>query len=152
MILFIRTALDSADLSRNPALTRFQLRVDRPDDLNFVFPPLRETLSTISSPVFSEFILMLEGCPMELRFFQLLSGERAWGDGWGMVDKQLDGMVRVVGRDIRLIVQVGTGGGAWTPKLGKLVGEVFPLMNARGLVRVEVVTPKPRARGDKFIW
>jgi len=126
--------------------------VDRPDDLDLVLPPLHATLSTISSPVFSEFTLNLEGYSMETRLFQLISGPRAWGDGWGMVDRDLNDMVRVVGRDIRLVVQVEARGGAWTPMLGELMGAVFPLMNARGLVSVEVAKPKLRAKGERFIW
>ena len=139
-------ALDSADLSRNLALTKFQLRVDRPNDLNLVPSPLRETLSTISSPAFSEFVLRLEGCPMEIGFFRFFSAERTWGDEWGVVDRDLNDMVQANGKDIRLVVQVGAVGGVWTPKLGELVGGVFPLMNARGVVSVEVAKPKPRAK------
>jgi len=134
------------------ALARFQLRVDRPDDLNRILIPLRETLSTISSPAFSEFILKLEGCPMENRFLQLVSGEVAWGSKWELIDRVLNDMMCRIGRDVRLIIQVGAGGGVWTPRLGELVGGVFPLMNARGLTSVEIARPMIRARGDQFIW
>ena len=134
------------------ALTKFQLRVDRPDDLNHVLSSLRETLSTISSPAFSEFVLKLKGCPMKNLFFQLVSGEEAWGREWDLVDRDLDDMVRVTGRDIRLVLEVGAGGGVWTPRLWELMGDVFPLMNTRGLMSVEVAKPIVRARRDRFIW
>ena len=142
---------DSTDLSGNLALTRFQLRVDRPDDLNHFLSPLRETLSTISSPTFSEFVLKLEGRSMEVAFFQLVSGEVAWGHEWGLIDGDLDDMVRVTGRDIRLVLQVGAGCGVWITRLGELVGDVFPLMNARGLMSVEVEKPIVRAYGEVYI-
>ena len=77
---------------------------------------------------------------MEFTFFELISGERPWGDEWGMVDSDLNDMVHANGRDIRLVVQVGADCGVWTPNLGELMGDVFPLMNARGLVSVEVTT------------
>ena len=134
-------ATDSADLSRNLALKRFHLRVDRPDDLNYVLVPLCETLSTIPSPTFSEFALKLEGCSIEIHFFRLVSGDMAWGREWDLIDRQLDDMVRVAGRDIRLVLQVGAGGGVWTPRLVELVGGVFPLMHARGLMSVEAAKP-----------
>ena len=144
--------MDCADLSRSSALTRFQLRVDRPDDLSIVITLLRETLSTISSPVFSELVLKLEGCPMENHFLCFVSGEVVWGSEWGMIDRDLDDRVCLMGRDIRLVIQVGAGGGVWTPKLGEIVGDVFPLMSARGLVSVvQIAKMTIRARED-FIW
>ena len=45
--------LDTADLSQNLALARFEIRVD-PDDLTLVPPILHETLLKISSPTFSK--------------------------------------------------------------------------------------------------
>jgi len=125
-------------LSRNLALTRFEIRVDHPDDIDLVLSPLRNTLSTISSPAFSEFALNLESYPIGVYYFRLLSGERVWGEEWGLVDRDLNEMVYVMGRDIRLVVLLGAGGGDWSSKLGELVGSVFPLMNLRGLVSVEV--------------
>jgi len=140
-------------LSRNLALTKLQLHVDSPDDLDHVLSPLLETLSTISSPAFSEFVLKLEGCLMENRFLQLISGEATWGREWEPIDRHLDGVVRVTGRDIRLVLQVGAGGGVWTSRLGELVGDVFPLMYARGLMSVEVAKPIVRTGGERFtIW
>ena len=133
------SALVSADLSRNMALTRFELRVDQTHDLNLVLSPLRKTLSTISSPVFSEFILKIECCPSGIRFLDLLSGEVTQGDEWKTIDSDLNDMSRTNGRDIRLAIRVGVGDEIWSPALRALVGDVFPLMNARGLVDVEVV-------------
>jgi len=130
--------VDSVDLSRNLALTRFELRADRPDDLTLALPPLRKTLSTISSPTFSEFTLKLEGIPVGIRFFQLLPSDVVWRDGWGTIDRNLNDMVRAAGRDIWLVFQVEAGRGVWSPRLGGLYGTALPLMNARGLVSVRV--------------
>ena len=102
-----------------------------PDDLILALPTLRKTLSTISSPAFSEVTLKLEGCPMGIHFFQLLPHEGMWRDEWGLIDRDLDDMAHEIGRDIRLVVQVEAGGGVWSPTLGGLVGEVFPLMSER---------------------
>ncbi|KAF9650490.1 hypothetical protein BDM02DRAFT_3111993 [Thelephora ganbajun] len=145
-----RSLLDTADLSRNLALKRFEVRVD-PDDLTLIPPLLHDTLSTVSSPVFSEFILKLEGYPTENRFFHLLSSRVVWGDEWGIIDRDLSDMVRRIGRDIRLAVWVTHNGGVWSRELGEFVGGMFPLMNARGLVRVL----KPGIEfdeGERFIW
>ena len=132
------TAVDAVDLSGNLLLARFELRVKSPDDLTLALPSLRKTLLTISSPAFSEFTLKLEGIPMGIRFFQLLPGEVVWRDEWGMIDRDLNDMAQVVGREIRLVVQIEAAGGVWSPTLGGRVGDVFPLMNARGLVSVRV--------------
>lgn len=125
-------------MSQNLALIRFELHVGHPHDLTSVLSPLRKTLSSISSPVFSEFTLKLGSSPMKIRFFHLLSGEGALGDEWGLIDRDLHNMVHAVGRDIRLVFRVGAGGEVWSSRLGELVGDVFPLMKARGLVSVEV--------------
>ena len=138
------------DLSRNSVLTRFELRVD-PDDLSLVPSLLHETLPTISSPAFSEFTLKLEGCPAGARFFHLLSSKVVWGDGWGTIDRDLDDMVHAIGREVRLVIRVGAGGGVWSPELRGFVGGMFPLMNARGLVRVVVVEPTFQAEGERFV-
>ena len=131
-------ALDVVDLSRNLALTRFELRVDRIFDLTPILTLLRKTLPTILSPAFSEFTLKLEGCPMSIHFFQLLPEEGVWRDECGTIDRDLNNMVQVAGRDIRLVIQVEPAGGVWSPRLGGLAGSAFRLMNARGLVSVEV--------------
>lgn len=142
--------LDNADLGRNFALTRFELRVD-PEYLTLIPPLVHKTLETISSPAFSEFTLKLEGYPVENRFFHLLTSGVVWGNGWGTIDRILNDMVRTVGRDIRFVVRVGANGGVWSPELGRFVGDMFPLMNARGLVRVmNWVTVG--SEGDEFIW
>ena len=61
------------------------------------------------------------------------------GDEWGMIDRDLDYMAHMGGKDIQLVIQVGTGSEVWSPTLRRLVGDAFPLMNARGLVSVNVV-------------
>jgi hypothetical protein len=96
---------------------------------------LRETLSTISSPTFSEFTLKLEGCPRG--HFRLLSSQVVWGDEWGLIDRDLSEMVHTTGRDIRirLIVRLGMNG-VWSPALGGFMRDAFPLMKARRLVEV----------------
>jgi len=132
-------ALETADLSRNLALARFELHVGYPEDLIPVLSPLRKTLSTISSPAFSEFTLKFEYSETERRFLQFVSGEVVRGDEWGMIDRDLNDMGYRIGRDIQLVVQVGAGIEVWSPTRRTVVGDVFPLMNARGLVSVEVV-------------
>ena len=127
-------------MSRNLALVRFELRVD-PDDLTLIPPLLHETLPTILSPAFLEFVLKLESCPAEGRFFHLLSSKAVWGDEWGVIDSDLNEMVHAIGRDVRLVVRVGTGGGVWFPEFRMFVRDTFPLMSARGLVRVEIEKP-----------
>jgi len=134
------------------ALTRFELRVDRTEDLSLVLSPLRKTLSTISSPGFSKFILKLGYCPKAVCFLQLLSGEVAWGDEWGMIDRDLNDMARAIGRDIRLVIRVGVGDEVWSPTLRALIGDVFPLMKARGLVDVEVVKSVHTESGESGSW
>ena len=76
---------------------------------------------------------------MGIHFFQLLPNEGMWRDEWGLIDRDLNDMAHEIGRDIRLVVQVEAGGGVLSPTLGGLVGDVFPLMSARGSVSVEVV-------------
>ena len=75
--------LDTADLSRNATLARFDSNsgVD-PDDLALVPSPLHEILSTISSPAFSEFTLTLECYPIEFIFIGLLFNKAARGGEW----------------------------------------------------------------------
>ena len=146
---FHSLVLDATDLSQNFALTRFELRVD-PDDLMLVPPLLHETLSTISSPVFSEFTLKLEDYLVEDHFFYLLSREALWGDEWGIVDRDLNDMVQVAGKDIRFVVQVGAHGGVWLRELRGFMGVMFPLMSARGLVGV--VKSTFQAEDERFIW
>ena len=75
---------------------------------------------------------------MGLRFFLR---REVWWDRWEMIDRDLDQMVHVAGRDIRLVVQVDAGDGLRSPRIRALVGDMFPLMNRRGLVSVEVVKP-----------
>ena len=131
-------APDAVDLSRNLALSRLQLRVNHTYDLALALSALRKTLSTISSPVFSEFTLKLDGIPVAIHFFQILLDNEMWRDECGLIDRHLNEMVHVVGRDIRLVVQV-EGSGVWSPTLGGLAGDTFPVMNARGLVSVKAV-------------
>ena len=141
--------LDTEDLSRNLSLARFELRVD-PDELNLIPPFLHETLSTISSPVFSELALRLEGSLIPYCFLHSLSIKVVWGDEWGMIDKYLNDMVHATGRDIKFVVQVGKNGGVRGRELRGFVGSMFPLMNARGLVRV--LAPSSLREGERFIW
>ena len=140
--------LDTADLSQNLALTRFEIRVD-PDDLTLVAPILHETLLTISSPTFSEFTLKLEGLPTDHRFLYELSINAVWGDDWWVIDRDLNDMVRKTGREIKFVVQVGINGGVWGFELEEFVGDMFPLMNARGLVRVPLLSAV--REGERFI-
>ena len=123
-----------------------------PDDLSLIPSLLHETLPTISSPAFSEFVLKLEGYPVGARFFHLLSSKTVWGGGWRVIDRDLNDMVHAIRRGVRLVIRVGAGGGVWTPELRGFVGRVFPLMNARGLVKVEVVKPTFQlVEGERFI-
>ena len=143
-------ALDIADLSGNSVLARFKLRVDL-EDLTRIPSLLHKTLSTISSPAFSEFTLKLESSPTESRFFHLLSSKAVWGVGWGVIDRDLNKIARAIGRDIRLVVRVGMDGGVWSPEFRQFVRGMFPLMGARGLVEVEVVKPTFKVEGGQFI-
>lgn len=136
------------DFSRSLALKRFELRAD-PDDLPFIPYRLRQTLSTITSPVFSEFTLKLEGLIILHRTFRLLANRTVWEGGWDFIDSALNDMVDEIGGDIRLVVQVAANGGVWSPELEGIMGEVFPLMGERGLVRV--VAPG-FDEGERFIW
>ena len=138
------------DLSRNSALTTLELRLVYPRDLVQDPPRLRKTLSTISSPAFSEFTLRFEGDLSESRLLRTVTGEAVWGDQWGGIDGKLDDMIHVIGRNIRLVIQIGECGGAWVPSLRALVEAAFPLLNARGLVSVEVV--KFSAETDRIVW
>ena len=122
-----------------------------PDDLTLVPPLLHETLSTILSPAFCEFTLKLESDLTEGRFFHLLSSKAVWGDGWGVIDRDLDEMVRAIGRDVRLVVRVGTTGGVWSPEFRGFVGDTFPLMKARGSVKVEVDKSTFQGGSGRFI-
>ena len=110
------SVLETADLSQNLALTRFEARVD-PDDLALIPPLLHETLLTIASPAFSEFVLKLEGLPVNHRFFYQLSVGAVWGDDWWIIDRDLNNMVTAAGRDIKFVVQVGVFGGVWGSEL-----------------------------------
>lgn len=152
--------LDAVSLSRNQALVRFEQRVEHPKDLTHALSAVRETLSTISSPVFSELTFKLEGFPMETHFFLLLCGDIVWEEGWGMVDRDLDDMVHSTGRDIRLVVQLGeipgTGGRSSTLReieggitLRGFGGHMFPLMNARGLVEERTGGPMLPNSGER---
>lgn len=142
--------LETVDLSRNLALVQFELRVD-PEDLTLVPSLLHETLSTILSPAFSWFTLKLEGYPVAYHFFPDLSIRAVWGDGWQIIDKDLDDMVYATGRDIRFVVEVGTNGGVWSYRLQGFVEDMFPLMSARGLV--SVLGPGDREPGGvQYIW
>jgi len=58
-----------------------------------------------------------------------------------VIDRDLNDMIHAIGRHIGLIIRVGASSGVWFPELRVFVGRVFPLMNARGLVKVEVVEP-----------
>lgn len=130
--------LDPVDLSRNLALTTFELCVNYPSDLIPALSPLRKTLSTISSPAFSEFIFRFGGYAIEPLFLRPLSDLALWGNEWGMIDGELNDMIHVIGRDIRLVFQIGASGVGWFPTFRAVVGAAFPVMNARGLVSVEV--------------
>jgi len=143
--------LDTADLSQNSALTRLEVRVD-PDDLPFVPPLLHETLLRISSPVFSEFTLKLQSLPADLHFFYQLDFNVVWGDYWWIIDRVLDDMVNATGRNIKFAVQVATNGGVWSTGLQRFVGYMFPLMNARGLVRVFSPSSNPYQESERFVW
>ena len=121
-----------------------------PEDLALVPPLLHKTLSTIRSPAFSEFTLKLEGVPVNHQFFYNLSIGTVWGDDWWIIDGDLNDMVTVAGRDIVFVVQVGEFGGVWDIELQRFVGDVFPLMNARGLVRAP--RPSLNREGERFIW
>ena len=125
------------------------MRVD-PEDLALVPPLLHKTLSTIRSPAFSELTLKLEGVPVSHQFFYDLSIGTVWGDSWWIIDGDLNDMVTVAGRDIEFVVQVGEFGGVWDIELQRFVGDVFPLMNARGLVRAP--RPSLNREGERFIW
>ena len=139
---------ETVDLSQNLALTRFEARVD-PDDLDLIPPLLHETLLTIKSSAFSEFILKLEGLPVNHRFYELSVGT-VWGDDWWIIDRDLNKMVATTGRDIKFVVQVGGFGGVWGTELQGFLGDVFPLMNARGLVRAP--RPSSNREGERIIW
>ena len=130
------------------ALKQFELRAD-PDDLPFIPYRLRQTLSTIASPVFSEFRLKLEGLIILHRIFRLLADKTMWEGRWDFIDSVLNDMVDEIGRDVRLVVHVATNGGVWSPELEGVMREVFPLMAARGLVRV--LGPGVD-EGERFIW
>ena len=121
-----------------------------PDDLALIPPLLHETLLTITSPAFSEFALRLEGLPVNHQFLYDLSIGTVWGDDWWTIDRDLNNMVTATGRDIKFVVQVGTFGGVWGIELQRFVGSIFPLMNARGLVRVP--RPSLSREGERFIW
>ena len=143
---------DTADLGKNSALTRLEMRVD-PDDLAFVPPLLHETLSTISSPVFSEFTLKLQSLPKGHHFFYPLNISGVWGDDWWMIDRDLDDMVNATGRNIKIVVHVATNGGVWSTGLQRFVGCMFPSMNARGLVKVFPPSSNPyQEEGERFVW
>ena len=131
------------------ALTKLHLRADYFEDLVPALSPLLETLSTISSPTFWSLSLRCEGYHMEFPFRQFLSGEVAWRDEWGMIDRKLNDMVRVIGRKIWLVFQIkvyDNDGEVWPPALRQIeddlspLGGLFPLMNARGLVKLGAVS------------
>ena len=146
------SVVDTADLGKNSVLTRLEMRVD-PDDLAFVPPLLHETLSTISSPVFSEFTLKLQSLPKDHRFFYPLNISGAWGDNWWMIDRDLDDMVKATGRNIKFVVHVAANSGIWSVGLQRFVGYMFPSMNARGLVRVVSPSSNPcQEEGGRLVW
>ena len=141
--------LETADLSQNLALTRLEVRVD-PEYLVLVPHLLHKTLLKIRSPAFSEFTLKLEGVPVSHRFLYDLSIGTVWGDDWWIIDRDLNDMVAAAGRDIKFVVQVGAFGGVWDIELQRFVGDMFPLMNVRGLVRAP--RPSLNREGERFIW
>ena len=137
-------------MSRNSALTRFELRVNYPRDLVPALSRLRGTLSTISSPAFSELTLRFVGYPIEPLFLRPLPGEVLWGDNWGIIDGKLNDMVHAIRRDIQLVVQIGAGGRVWAPRLRAIVRAAFPLMDARGSVIVDVEKSLNQERAIQF--
>ena len=139
--------LDTADLNQNLALTRLEVRVD-PDDLDLIPPLLHETLLTIRSPAFSEFVLRIEGLPANHKFLYELSVGTVWGDDWWIIDRDLNDMVTAAGRDIKFVVRVGTFA-IWGIELQGFVGGVFPLMNARGLVKAPL--PSSIREGVRYV-
>ena len=65
-----------------------------------------------------------------------------------MIDRDLNEMVTAAGKDIKFVVQVGTFA-IWSIELRGFVGYVFPLMNARGLVKAPL--PSSIREGERFV-
>lgn len=141
---------DGVDLSQNLVLERFELRSD-PDDLPFIPYLLQRPLSTIASPVFSEFTLKLEGLPVPNRTPRMIANRAVWGDWWGTIDGLMDDMALETGRDIRIVVLVAMPDSVWSPDVVGFVEDIFPLVNTRGLLKV--VSPEQVDDGsERFIW
>ena len=106
------------------------------DNLALIPPLLHQTLSTISSTVFSKLVLKLQSLPGGYYSFHELAVEAIWGDDWGMVDRDLDDMVKATGNGIKFVVQVLANGEVPGVEFRRFVGHLFPLMHARRLVSV----------------
>jgi len=115
----------NVDLGSNEIFRRLELSVDFVE-LDILPPFLHRTLTSISSPYFSEFSLRL--CQGALQFAHGGASSRrtSWGEGWEVIDEDLYAHA-AGGDDLRLVVQIVAG-----ESTEAAVEELFPRMKSKG--------------------
>ena len=125
----------SVDLGCNEILRRFEFAVNFAE-LDILPPFLHEALTSISSPRFSEFSLLLRQGLLEFEPNGGPNGRRVWGTGWEVIDEDLCALA--AGRDgFRLEVEIVKG-----QSTVAAVEEHFSRMKSKGLLSVTQKLPR----------
>ena len=125
----------SVNLGCNGILRQFEFAVDFAE-LDILPPFLHEALTSISSPHFSVFSLLLHQGLLEFKPHGGAKGRRVWGTRWEAIDEEL--CARAAGRhDFRLEVEIVKG-----QSTVAAVEEHFPRMKSKGLLLVRQQQPK----------
>ena len=124
----------SVNLVCNGILRRFEFVVDFPE-LDILPPFLHKTLTSISSPHFSEFSLQLRQGLLEFNPNGDDRGRRIWGTGWELVDEDL---YACAARTDNFQVMVEFVNGQSTEVV---IEAHFPRMKSRGSLKITQEQP-----------